>query len=140
MYIMSYNRNEKRTRSDSMGEIEDGKQQELDERYYKVVVSYIKRLHKSHAISSKFYIDMLDNGTIDLIVRKKKKEGIEYIDRTHHEERICTNYIKMNHMITVSSWLDIFSTEERSNHQLQRISPPCHKICDYVALYISKFI
>lgn len=137
---MSYNRNEKRSRSDSMGEIEDGKQQELDERYYNVVVSYIKRLHISRTISSKFYIDMLDNGTVDLIVRKKKKEGIEYIDKTHHEERICKNYIKMNNVITISSWLSIFSSEERTNCQLQRIPPPCHKICHYVALYISKFI
>lgn len=137
---MPYNRNEKRTRSDSMGEIEDGKQQELDERYYNVVVSYINRLLVSRVISSKFYIDMLDNGTVDLIVRKKKKEGIEYIDSTYHEERICKNYIKMNHIITVSSWLSIFSTEERTNRQLQNISPPCHKICDYVASYISTFI
>lgn len=137
---MPHNRNEKRIRSDSIDEIEDGKKQEIDERYYTVVISYIKDLYINSLISSKVYTNIIENGTIDLIIKRKKEDGIKLINDTRHEERICRNYINMNYTITVSTWLDIFSNRIRDNHKMNGQNPPCHKICNYIAMHICNYI
>lgn len=133
-----FTRNMKRIRSNSNGDIEDGIEDELEERYYKVTMHYIKSLMFSSVISRCMYIDMLTNGVIDKIVDKKRIDGIEKIYETMHEDSICIRYIKRQRKNEVSTWVSFFTTEIRK--KLKHKYLPCHTLCSDLVRMIKDFL
>ena len=93
MGVVIKRRKLKRTRSDSAGEASDGTDEEIDSRYRKTVHSYIKSLKRSNYISSDIYQEMMNQDVISDIVTKKKKDGIENLYDTYHEDVMCGEYI-----------------------------------------------
>ena len=85
----------KRVRSDSNGDIHDGIEEELEDRYYRFTIHYIRSLMFSNIISRSMYSEMLTSGVIDKIVNKKRTGGNEIIYDTIHEEKACARYIKI---------------------------------------------
>lgn len=93
MGVVVKHRKLKRTRSDSAGEASDGTDEEIDSRYRKTVHSYIKSLKRSSYISSDVYQEMMNQDVISDIVTMKKKDGIENLYNTYHEDTVCDEYI-----------------------------------------------
>jgi hypothetical protein len=93
MGVVIKHRKLKRTRSDSAGEASDGTDEEIDSRYRKTVHFYIKSLKRSNYISSDIYQEMMNQDVISDIVTRKKRDGIENLYDTYHEDVICEEYI-----------------------------------------------
>jgi hypothetical protein len=85
----------KRVRSDSAGEAIDGQVEEIEQRYRKVVLNYLKSLKRSSLLSSDIYKYMLDMGVVDEIVDRKMANRDECIYDSWHEEYICSQYVAL---------------------------------------------
>ena len=133
-----FTRNMKRIRSDSNGDIEDGIEDELEERYYRVTMHYIKSLMFSSVISRCIYVEMLTSGVIDKIVNRKRIDGIEKIYETSHEDSLCSRYVKKQRKNEVSTWVSFFTTEKRK--KLKHKHVPCHMLCSDLVNLIKDFL
>jgi hypothetical protein len=103
MGVVIKHRKLKRTRSDSAGEASDGTDEEIDSRYRKTVHSYIKSLKHSNYISSDIYQEMMNQDVISDIVTRKKRDGIEKLYDTYHEDVICEEYIHSQRETEIST-------------------------------------
>ena len=103
MGVVVKHRKLKRTRSDSAGEASDGTDEEIDSRYRKIVHSYINSLKRSKYISSDMYQEMMNQDVISNIVTKKKREGIEKLYDTYHEDIVCDEYIHSQRETEIST-------------------------------------
>jgi hypothetical protein len=131
-------RSTKRTRSNSNGEINYGVEEELDDRYYNFTVCYIKSLMSSGTITNAIYSDIFTNGEIDVIICRKRIDGIQKLYNTKHEDRICKHYVKKQRENELSTWASIFSQECREYTMSRRTH--CYAICNDLVRYISNFI
>ena len=131
-------RNMKRVRSDSYGEIDDGREDELEDRYYRVTIYHIKSLMFSGIISRSIYSEMLTSGVIDKIVNRKRIDGIESIYETKHEEKLCNRYIKKQRNSEVLTWISLFSVDRKK--RLKHREVPCHMLCNDLMHCVKSFL
>lgn len=131
-------RNMKRVRSDSYSEIDDGRDDELEDRYYRVTIYYIKSLMFSGIISRSIYSEILTSGVIDKIINRKCIDGIESIYETKHEEKLCNRYIKKQRINEVSAWTSLFSVDKKK--RLKHGEVPCHMLCNDLMLCVRSFL
>jgi len=137
---MSSHRNQKRVRSDSLVEINDGIEREIEFRYYSHVRAYIQSLKQERLISSDIYNDMMTNGTVDDIVTKKTILGIENINNIITERKICNTYMQTQYKNEVNTWLDIVSPLTRKYYNDNKMYAHCHNLCDDLTNYIIMFM
>ena len=120
MGVVVKHRKLKRTRSDSAGEASDGTDEEIDSRYRKIVHSYIKSLKRSNYISSDMYQEMMNQDVISNIVTKKKREGIENLYDTYHEDIICDKYIHSQRETEISTLNNLGKNMVEHNNENQK--------------------
>lgn len=136
--IKHFTRNMKRVRSDSNGDIHDGIEEELEDRYYRFTIHYIKSLMFSNIISRSMYSEMLTSGVVDKIVNRKRSDGNERIYNTIHEERACNRYIKKQRNDELLTWVSLFSTEKGKKPNPKKVH--CHVLCNDLVIFIKGFL
>jgi hypothetical protein len=136
--IKHFTRNMKRVRSDSNGDIHDGIEEELEDRYYRFTIHYIRSLMFSNIISRSMYSEMLTSGVIDKIVNKKRTGGNEIIYDTIHEEKACARYIKKQRNSELSTWTSLFSMENIKKLKHKKV--PYTMLCNDLVIYIKGFL
>jgi hypothetical protein len=143
MGVYTKHRKLKRVRSDSAGEASDGTDEEIDSRYRKTVHSYIKSLKRSSYISSDIYQEMMNQDVISDIVDKKKKDGIENLYNTYHEDIVCDEYIHSQRETEVSTLnkvgKDITNLANTNNNYQQEIRDNVVTNSDLLR-YITEFL
>ena len=97
----------KRGRSDSEGEMSDGCQEELEERFRTSVGNYLENLRFLQLISLDIYFEILDRGVIDKIIMKKMNRGIASLYSLTEEKRICSYYVSKQKRIEKKTFLQI---------------------------------
>lgn len=133
-----FTRNMKHVRSNSFGEIDDGREDELEDRYYRVTIYYIKSLMFSNVIPRSIYSEMLTNGVVEKIVNRKRIDGIEFIYETKHEEKICSRYVKKQKNNELTTWTSLFSADKKKRLKYREV--PCHMLCNDLMIYIRSFL
>lgn len=136
--IKHLTRNTKRVRSGSNGDIHDGIEEELEDRYYRFTIHYIRSLMFSNIISRSMYSEMLTSGVVDKIVNKKRTGGNEIIYDTIHEEKACARYIKKQRNSELSTWISLFSMENRKKLKHKKV--PYTMLCNDLVIYIKGFL
>jgi hypothetical protein len=136
--IKHFTRNMKRVRSDSNGDIHDGIEEELESRYYRITIHYIRSLMFSNIISRSIYSEMLTSGVIDKIVNRKRNNGVERIYDTTHEEKACNRYIKKQRNNETSTWISLFSVENRKKLKHKKVHYTM--LCNDLVIYIKEFL
>jgi hypothetical protein len=104
----------KRGRSDSKGEMDDGYEFELEERFRTSVRIYIQNLISKKLISSDIYFEILDRGVDDRIITRKMNKGISSIYNFYEERRLCSYYISKQKQFEKKTFLQI--TDDAKNN------------------------
>ena len=127
----------KRGRSDSKGEMDDGYEFELEERFRTSVRNYIQNLVSKKLISFDIYFEILDRGVDDRIITKKMNKGISSIYNFCEERKLCSYYISKQKQLEKKTFLQI--TDDAKNNGIQeKIQHPffidlvIHNIISYV--------
>ena len=128
----------KRGRSDSEGEMSEGCQQELEERFRISVGNYLQSLRSSKLISLDIYFEILDRCIIDKIIMRKMKRGIASIYNLTEEKRLCSYYVSKQKQIEKKTFLQL-TNDAKINGVEGKIHHPffidlvIHNILSYVA-------
>ena len=107
----------KRGRSDSKGEMDDGYEFELEERFRTSVRNYIQNLVSKKLISFDIYFEILDRGVDDRIITKKMNKGISSIYNFCEERKLCSYYISKQKQLEKKTFLQI--TDDAKNNGIQ---------------------
>ena len=84
------------------------------------------------------YSEMLTSGVVDKIVNKKRTGGNEIIYDTIHEEKACARYIKKQRNSELSTWISLFSMENRKKLNPKKVH--CHVLCNDLVIFIKGFL
>lgn len=127
----------KRGRSDSKGEMDDGYEFELEERFRTSVRNYIQNLVSKKLISVDIYFEILDRGVDNRIITKKMNKGISSIYNFCEERKLCSYYISKQKQLEKKTFLQI--TDDAKNNGIRgKIQHPffidlvIHNIISYV--------